>query len=53
MVVAMRFTAFNPSYNLWFIAKFSIGRHREERSDEAIHLPLPRYGLLRSARNDG
>ena len=36
MVVAMGFTAFNPSYNLWFIAKFSIRRHREERSDEAI-----------------
>src|SRR4029079_10267391 len=29
-------------------------RHCEERSDEAIHLSvMPRYGLLRFARNDG
>src|SRR6266702_4677993 len=28
-------------------------RHCEERSDEAIHLSvMPRYGLLRFARND-
>ena len=30
------------------------GRHCEERSDEAIHASfMPRYGLLRFARNDG
>ena len=29
-------------------------RHCEERRDEAIHLSaMPRYGLLRCARNDG
>src|SRR6266436_4408169 len=28
-------------------------RHCEEQSDEAIHLSLRLYGLLRSARNDG
>ena len=30
-----------------------VRRHCEEQSDEAIHFTMPRYGLLRSARNDG
>jgi hypothetical protein len=32
---------------------FGVGRHCEERSDEAIQLSLLRDGLLRFARNDG
>ncbi|MDB5555691.1 MAG: hypothetical protein JWL86_5675, partial [Rhizobium sp.] len=30
-----------------------LNRHCEERSDEAIQLPLSEDGLLRFARNDG